>query len=41
MPWNYFGLGHGKGEVDGALLKWEVCNEQLKPLGGSFRMQLR
>jgi hypothetical protein len=35
MSWNYFGSGHGKGEVDGAgaLLKWEIRNEQLKPNG--------
>jgi hypothetical protein len=35
MCWNYFGSGHGKGEVDdaGALLKWEICTEQLKSSG--------
>jgi hypothetical protein len=35
MSWNYFGSGHGKGEVDGAgaLLKREIRNEQLKPNG--------
>jgi hypothetical protein len=32
MCWNYFGSGHGKGEVDGvgALLKREISTEQLK-----------
>ena len=35
MSWNYFGSGHGKGEVDGAsaLLKREIRMEQLKPDG--------
>jgi hypothetical protein len=35
LSWNYFGSGHGKGEVDGvgALLKQEIRNEQLKPDG--------
>ncbi len=33
MCWNYFASGHGKGEVDGAgaLLKWEICKEHIKP----------
>lgn len=33
IVWNYFAIGHGKGEVDGArtLLKREVCKEQIKP----------
>jgi hypothetical protein len=33
MIWNFFATGHGKGEVDGvgALLKREVCKEQIKP----------
>ena len=32
MCWNYFGSGHGKGEVDGAgaLLKREIQKEQMK-----------
>ena len=32
MYWNYFGSGHGKGEVDGAraLLKREIRKEQMK-----------
>ena len=32
MCWNYFGSGHGKGEVDGAgaLLKREIRKEQMK-----------
>jgi hypothetical protein len=31
--WNYFAIGHGKGEVDGVatLLKKEVRKEQIKP----------
>jgi hypothetical protein len=35
MCWNYFGSGHGKGEVDGtgALLKREIRTEQLKSDG--------
>jgi hypothetical protein len=35
MSWNYFGLGHGKGEVDGAgaLLKREIRMEQLEADG--------
>jgi hypothetical protein len=39
MSWNYFGSGHGKGEVDGAgaLLKREIQNEQLKP--GGLKLQ--
>jgi hypothetical protein len=33
MLWNYFAIGHGKGEVDGvsALLKRELRKEQIKP----------
>jgi hypothetical protein len=33
MTWNYFALGHGKGEVDGAgaLCKREIWKEQLRP----------
>ncbi len=33
--WNYFAIGHGKGEVDGAcaLLKRELRKEQIKPQG--------
>jgi hypothetical protein len=33
MCWNYFVSSHGKGEVDGvgALLKREICKEQIKP----------
>jgi hypothetical protein len=33
IVWNYFAMGHGKGEVDGAgvLLKRELRKEQLKP----------
>jgi hypothetical protein len=33
MSWNYFGSGHGKGEVDGAgaLLKRQIRTEQIKP----------
>lgn len=29
MVWNFFAIGHGKGEVDGAraLLMWEVKKE--------------
>jgi hypothetical protein len=35
MSWNYFGSGHGKGEVDGAsaLLKRQIRIEQIKPQG--------
>jgi hypothetical protein len=35
MIWNFFAIGHGKGEVDGArtLLKREVRKEQIKPQG--------
>jgi len=35
MTWNYFAIGHGKGEVDGVgvLLKQDVKKEQLKPNG--------
>jgi len=35
MIWNFFAMGHGKGEVDGtwALLKQEVQKEQIKPQG--------
>jgi hypothetical protein len=35
MTWNFFAMGHGKGEVDGigALLTWEVQKEQIKPQG--------
>jgi hypothetical protein len=35
MTWNYFAIGHGKGEVDGVgvSLKHDVKNEQLKPNG--------
>jgi hypothetical protein len=35
MSWNYFGSGHGKGEVDGAraLLKRQIRTEQIKPQG--------
>jgi hypothetical protein len=37
--WNYFATRHGKGEVDGAsaLLKKELCKEQIKPQG--FKIQ--
>ncbi len=33
MCWNYFASGHGKGKVDsvGALLKHEICKQQIKP----------
>jgi len=33
MQWNYFAIGHGKGEVDGvgALLKRKLHKEQIKP----------
>jgi hypothetical protein len=33
MIWNYFAIGHGKGEVDDirALLKREFRKEQIKP----------
>jgi len=35
MVWNFFIMGHGKGELNGigVLLKWEVQNEQIKPQG--------
>jgi hypothetical protein len=35
MTWNFFAMGHGNGEVDGAgaLFKREVCKEQIKPSG--------
>jgi hypothetical protein len=35
MIWNFFVIGHGKGEVDGyrALLKRELRKEQIKPHG--------
>jgi hypothetical protein len=35
MVWNYFVIGHGRGEVDGigASLKREVRKEQIKPIG--------
>jgi hypothetical protein len=35
MVWNYFTIGHGKGEVDGigALFKCEVSKEQIKLIG--------
>jgi hypothetical protein len=33
MVWNYFSIGHGKGEVDGvgAMLKKKFQKEQVKP----------
>jgi hypothetical protein len=35
MVWNFFGTGHGKGEVDGArvLLKRKVQKEKIKSQG--------
>jgi hypothetical protein len=32
MCWNYFAFGHGKGKVNeaSALLKCEICKEQIK-----------
>jgi hypothetical protein len=35
MVWNFFAIGHGKGEVDGArvLLKREVQKEKIKSQG--------
>jgi hypothetical protein len=39
MIWNFFAIGHVKGEVDGsgALLKREIRKEQIKPLGQKLK----
>jgi hypothetical protein len=42
MIWNFFAIGHGKGEVDGcrALLKRELRKEKLNFMGKNYKMQM-